>query len=341
MTGGALDVLLIGGSGFMGRHVTEALQKAGHRVSVLSRGLRPPPAGVETLVADRNEPEALARALNGRRFDFTVDFMVYDAVDIERLLLVPYAALGRYAMISTGQVYLVTAGAEPPYREEDTDADVRPEPGPGTTDHGQWQYGAGKRRAERTLSALRATHGVRAVALRLPIMQGEGDGSLRLWAYLERLLDGAPLLLPEDGAQLVRHLDVADLAAMIVRLAEAEAPRAYAYNLTQAEVLTLREMLERVAAAAGVTPRFVNVGWDELHAAGLDGSVSPFSGRWRSVLDPSRAAAEWGFIGTRTEEYLPRVVRWHLENRPAQSHHGYANRPRELELMARLGAATR
>src|SRR5436853_406386 len=82
-------------------------------------------------------------------------------------------------------------------REEDAERPVSPEPAADIRDHAEWRYGVGKRRAERALSALRGTHGMRAMALRLPIVQGEGDPSLRLWAYLERLLDGGPILLPD------------------------------------------------------------------------------------------------------------------------------------------------
>jgi nucleoside-diphosphate-sugar epimerase len=335
-----LDVLLIGGSGFMGQHAARALLAAGHRVTVLSRGERGMPEGVTPLIADRADPAALARVLDGRHFDFSVDFLVYDSSDIERLLLVPYAALGRYVMISTGQVYMVTQGSTPPYREEDTDGPVTPEPDPATADHGQWSYGVGKRRAERVLMALRATHGVRAIALRLPIMQGEGDGSLRLWAYLERMLDGGPILLP-DADQLTRFLDARDLAAALVLIAGGAAPRSAVYNLAQPDVLSLRDFLERVAEAAGLRPRFVEMDWPEIEAAGLDRTVSPFSGKWRSMLDPSRAAAEWGFMGTPSSEYLPRVVRWHLEHRPSRSHAGYARRALELEVAEKHAAATK
>jgi len=325
----------------MGRKTTELLLQSGHRVTVLSRGQVKVADGVEVLVADRRDTASLARALEGRTFDFTVDFLVYDAIDIETLLLVPYAALGRYVMISTGQVYLVTEGTKSPYREQDVDGAVIPEPSADSPEHGSWEYGVGKRRAERALLGLRGSHGMRSVALRLPIVQGEGDGTLRLWAYLERMLDGGPIVLPDGGSRLTRHVDVADVATTLLRLAESDAPRSGAYNLAQPDVVPLRELLERVAHAAGVTPRFVDASWDEALAAGLERWFSPYAGPWSSILDPSRAAAEWGFLGTRTSEYVPRIVRWHLEHRPKESHFGYAQRPLELELAARLEATAR
>ncbi|OGF18297.1 MAG: hypothetical protein A2W00_13580, partial [Candidatus Eisenbacteria bacterium RBG_16_71_46] len=242
---GGQAVLLVGGTGFLGAHAGRAMQAAGHRVSVLSRGARKVHEGADHLRADRRDPAALAAALEGRRFDFTVDFAAWDAVDIERLLLVPYAALGRYALISSGQVYLVTEGARGPCLEEDSEAPLAPAPAEGSDDHREWLYGMGKRRAESALLALRASHGVRAVVLRLPIVQGEADVSLRLWAYIERMLDGGPILLPDGGTWPTRHLYAGDLAAALVRLLEGRTPREAIYNLAQPDIVPLRDLLER------------------------------------------------------------------------------------------------
>jgi nucleoside-diphosphate-sugar epimerase len=193
----------------------------------------------------------------------------------------------------------------------------------------------GKRRAEQSLRALRASHGVRATILRLPIVQGEGDGTLRLWAWLERMLDGGRVPLPDAGERLTRFVHAGDVGRVLLRLLDGPPPREIAYNLAQPDVLPLREFLERVARAAGVMARFVDLPWDELESAGIARSSLPYAGRWVSVLDPSLAAAELGFACSRVDEYLPGVVRWHLENRPARSHSGYAQRALELELAAR------
>ena len=325
----------------MGRWAARNLLGAGHRVTVLSRGWRDPVEGAAMLTADRRDMGGLAAALRDRRFDLTVDFLAYDDTDVERLATVPATALGRYVMISTGQVYLVGEGARPPFREEDAERPVRAEPPGGTRDHANWSYGVGKRRAEQALRGLRETNGLRGIALRLPTVQGEGDGSLRLWAYLERMLDGGRLVLPDGGERPTRFLYAGDLARALVRLAESPAPTGTVYNLAGPEIIRLREFLGRVAQAAGLEPRFVDAPWEECRAAGLDENFSPYAGAWNSILDPCRAVEEWGFLGTRVDEYLPLVVRWHLEHRPATSDTGYAQRASELALAARLAGVQR
>lgn len=334
------EFLLAGGSGFMGTHVARGLTVRGHRVTVLSRGHRQPVAGATMLTADRRDPAGVAGALHGRRFDLTVDFLAYDAPDLEWIARASPGSLGTCVMISTGQVYLVGEGAEPPFVEEDARRPTRPEPATSEYDRGSWGYGVGKRRAEQALVDLAGSHGVPGIALRLPIVQGEGDGSLRLWGYLERMLEGGPIVLPEGGSRPTRHLYAGDLAPVLARLAEAPAEHV-AYNLAQPDVVPLRTFLERLAEAVGRTARFIEAPWDVCRAAGLDESFSPYAGAWSSILDPGRAAAALGFDGTASKDYLPRVVRWHLEHRPSASHGGYVQRSRELELAERLAGARR
>ena len=327
-------VLLLGGSGFMGARTARLLAESGHEVWTLTRGSRPVPSIAHALHGDRRDPAALAAVLEGRRFDFTVDFCSFDAADVEAVLLVPRAALGRYVLISSGQVYLVTEAPRTPYREEDSAFPLRPEPAEHSRDHAQWRYGVGKRRAEAAALALRASHGMRATVLRLPIVHGEADPTLRLWAYLERMLDGGPLLLPEGGVSPTRFLYAGDVAEVLRTLLEGEPPSEPVYNLAEPDVVTLREFLERVARAAGVTPRLVSFSAEEAATAGIDPGFSPLSGPWSSVLDPARAERQWGFAATALDQWLPAVVRWHLENRPPHSHAGYATREIERSLAA-------
>jgi nucleoside-diphosphate-sugar epimerase len=200
----------------------------------------------------------------------------------------------------------------------------------------------GKRAAEAALARASADAGARTLALRLPVVQGEEDrhGSRRLWGWLERLLDGDPLLLPEAGQQRVRFVHADDVATTLLALATArEWPNGPALNLAQPDECTLRELVERVAALAGTVPRFVSADRGTLERAGLADTCAPYWGRWCSRPDPARAIAELGVRPRALTEYLPGVVRAHLEAPRPASHPGYARRADELALARTLAGS--
>ena len=106
----------------------------------------------------------------------------------------------------------------------------------------------------------------------------------------------------------------------------------------EGHLLTITERSEketRIHAALGLLVETKRL----LEAAGIPLTFSPFSGPWCSRPDPSRAAMEWGFHAQRSDEYLPSVVRAHLEAPRGPSHPGYEHRPAELELATRLAGA--
>jgi nucleoside-diphosphate-sugar epimerase len=151
------------------------------------------------------------------------------------------------------------------------------------------------------------------------------------------MLDGEPVLLPEAGRQLVRFVYAGDVAEALLALATAPAwPAERALNFAQPDELSLREFLQRVAALAGATPRFAAVDRAALERAGLADTCAPYWGRWCSRPDPARAIARLGVRPRSVPEYLPGVVRAHLDSPRASSHPGYARRTEEISLARAL-----
>jgi len=283
-----MDMLVIGGTRFMGPLLLPRLVLRGHRVTVLRRGHdygRPLPPGVEDLHADRGT-DAFDAALAGRRFDAVVDFAAYEGSDVERFARVLGGRIGQYLLISTGQVYLVRDGLEPPFREDDYEGPTLPRP-TDEADLAQWAYGMGKRAAE---DAARA-HRLPLTALRVPIVHGLGDPEQRLLVYLARALDGGPVLLPEGGVRPVRHVFAEGVIDAILALLGA--PDALgAFHQTQDETPSLAELVGHLFTRIGRTPDIVPIERQAIADAGLSvRDVSPLSGRWASFLDPSRLRA--------------------------------------------------
>jgi hypothetical protein len=72
----SVDILIIGGTQFVGRHLVEAALAAGHRVSLFNRGRTNPGLypEAEHLIGDR---DGGLDALRGRRWDAVVDICGY------------------------------------------------------------------------------------------------------------------------------------------------------------------------------------------------------------------------------------------------------------------------
>lgn len=296
----------------------------GDQVTTFRRGTdygHPPLPGVEDLRGDRTD-DSFDTALAGRRFDAVVDFAAYEAPDVERLARVLGGRIDQYLLVSTGQVYLVREGLARPYREHDYDGPTMPPPE--GDDRGSWDYGMGKRACEDAARRL----GLPVTTLRIPIVHGLGDPENRLLAYVERILDGGPVLLPDGGRQAIRHVFADAVALTILALLGAEGAIGEAFNQTHDETPTLVEVVTRLAALLGRKPDVREVTVEQLVAAGLaPRDVSPLSSRWSSFLDPGKIRA-FGIGHPSVDTMLAAVV------------HAYLSRGARLELPTRTRERT-
>lgn len=329
-----MHVLIVGGNRFMGRLAAWRLLAGGHRVTLLNRGSLPDPFGarVERLRGDRTRD--LERLVAGRRFDAVLDFAAFTGDDGRRAVEAFGSRVGHYVMVSTGQVYLVRDGCPRPAREPDYAGPLLPRPA-GPPDLAEWEYGKGKREAEDAIASAAGFPGTR---LRIPMVNGEGDPFRRIEGYLWRLADGAPVLVPDGGAHLVRHVYAGEVARFAVGILGRADTFGEAFNLAQEETPTLVQLLGTLRDLMGSTSALVDAPLDALHAEGLDArAVSPFSGRWMSFLDPARARDRLGFRHVPLDRYLASVVAAFLARGPDAPPEGLRTREAEVRLALRLG----
>ena len=268
----------------------------------------------------------------GALFDAAVDFAAYDEADGRRAAEVLSGRVGHYVVISTGQVYLVREGCPRPARESDYDGPVMPEPSD-PFDKGQWDYGVKKRALEDALVEAWEKSRFPATRLRIPMVNGERDHFRRLERYLWRMLDGGPVLLPDGGDPVTRHVYSGSVVKAILALLGRVDTHGQAYNLAQDETPTLGELLTLVAERLGAPARLVDVPAERVRAAGLDPLLlSPFSGHWMSFLDPTRAKEELGFRHEPLGSYLDKIVTSFLAHPRPDPPPGYESRVVEVAL---------
>ena len=242
-----MDLLVIGGSGFLSRAIAEEFAATGDRVTAFTRGRQPLPAGVNSLVGDRSDRAAFAAALEGRPFDAVIDCLCYTPEDATADLRVFAGRTGRLVMISTDFVY-------GPLRPTPMDED--------TPTFALNQYGRDKAAAEETFFAAHREEGLPVTILRPPHILGAG-GHLGIGSpqgrdpmLLDRLQQGAPLMLMDGGQLLMQPVLHRDIAAACRAVLGTAATLGQAYNVAGPEVLRMRDYYDLIGATLGMQPRY-------------------------------------------------------------------------------------
>lgn len=335
-------ILIIGGSRFVGYQLVFRLLNLGYQVTTLNRGQHPDPFGsrIERLQADRTT-QAFTDVLAGRDFDVVVDFAAFNGLDVQGAIHILQDHTGHYIYISSGAVYMVLEEAQHPSSKIWTEAQyVGPilEKPTAPEDISSWQYGVNKRAGEDALIKAWQESKFPATRLRLPIVNGDRDHSRRLESYLWRLMDEGPILLPDGGHQPIRQVYSGDVVKAITSLMTKQVTFGKAYNLSQDEQLPLRQFLATLGHLLG-TPsrRMVDISLADLNAADLNlRDVSPFSGHWSSMVDPSLAKKELGFTHEPLERYLDKIISAFLNHLPNNPPMNYTNRNLEIQLAQNL-----
>ena len=199
-----MKLLVLGGSGFVGRAVVEDGLERGWAVTTFNRGRRAAAnPEVEALVGDRLRPGDLEQ-LRGRSWDCVVDTWAGT----------PTAAAGsaglltdraeRYVYVSSESVY-----AHPPPLGADESAETVT----ASPDAGEDDYGLLKRGAE---MAIEAVFGERALLARPGAILGPHEDVGRLPWWLLRMERGGEVLAPGPPDRAIQYVDARDLARWLL-----------------------------------------------------------------------------------------------------------------------------
>ena len=218
-----LRILILGGTGFTGPHQVRYALERGHRLTLLNRGNREIdwPAEVEELSADRNEPGAVAAALQGRQWDACIDnptalpVWVRDAGEALR-----NSGVQQYVFISTISTY--ADNSRPGMDENATLAEYEGEdPLKETMESYRASQGrlygplkvASEREAEKWFPG-------KVTVIRPGLIVGPGDQSDRFTYWPVRIDRGGEILAPGDGSDPTQIIDARDLAEWTIRMVE-------------------------------------------------------------------------------------------------------------------------
>jgi 2'-hydroxyisoflavone reductase len=217
-----MNILIFGGTGFIGPHLVRHAVARGHKVTIFSRGRRDAdlPASVERLVGDRAVNDTLKSnltALEGKKFDAVIDDPAQDPRWVREATALLKSS-GSYMFVSSTGVFL-------PYLtpNNDENAPVIMQPAEGK----QPDYGINKAVCEQIV---RDAFGDRGQVIRPGYIVGPGDNTDRFAYWPQRFAKGGEILVTGKKTDRSQFIDVRDLVQFMVKLVEER--RGGTYNCT-------------------------------------------------------------------------------------------------------------
>ena len=261
-----MQILVIGGTRFVGRHIVEAALQRGHQVTLLHRGGGPDPFPTcEHLHLDRNGDLS---ALADRSFDAVVDVSSY----VPRQVNVVADALGdrggRYLYISTVSVYDLPAPG--PFDEGHTRTPVPADPT--TEDVTNETYGGLKVLCEDAAAA----RFPRLTVVRPTYVIGPDDYTRRFTYWVDRIARGGEVLAPAPRDAWLQVIDARDQGEFVVQLLEDDRDGTFHTVWPDVDRATFGDVLDEVVAAVG--PEGTTLTWVDpafLTEHGVDGEMLP------------------------------------------------------------------
>ena len=213
-----LNILILGGTSFLGPHQVAYAISRGHKVSTFTRGKTKPTVHaavfdqVEMLIGDRIDNLS---ALEGRKWDVVIDNSGRAADWTKRSAELLKGQVGQYIYISSTGVYY-------PHLEANVDEntsvlleDPKDENGKAPE---RDSFGVMKAKSE--LEAIGVFGKDRTTIVRPTYMMGPADRTDRFMHWPLRLQKGGEVMVPGKEKDPVQYIDVRDVAEWVIRLAE-------------------------------------------------------------------------------------------------------------------------
>ena len=324
-----MRVLVLGGTGFVGRAVVDAALDAGLDVTLFNRGRSNPTLfpEVEHRTGDRNRGDL--SSLSSGEWDAVIDVNAYLPQRVRDAAVLLNGRVGTYCFVSTNAVYV-----DPGPETTDEDAAVLDwnEPYPERMDHAS--YGPLKAKCEQELVS--AFDGA-TVITRPCVVSGPHDPIGMTTYWVRRAARGGTILAGGRRDQPIQLVHAADHAAFIVSLLQSKTAGVF-NTVGPDDPATLGDLIDACVMAADVRPDAVVWATDQQlrdHNVTLP-FVMPSNGRWdgnqRRSNDRAKAA---GFRNRALVETAAEVLAWDRANHQTGSVAG-PTPEREAEALAAI-----
>jgi nucleoside-diphosphate-sugar epimerase len=322
-----MKILLIGGSGFIGRFTAQQLQQSGHNVTVFHRGNTKAPEGAAEVLGNHQSLQDHQPEFRRQNFDVVVDFVLSSGRQAQQVMDTFRGISGRVVALSSMDVYRawgVFYGVEPgglqelPLTEDSELRTSRITYPPEVLKRAQSIYGWLDDEYDKipVEQAVLSDSRLPGTILRLPMIYGPGDPLHRFHPVLKRIDDGRKQIIFADDVAPLRTPRgyIEDVGAAIAHAATSPKAAGRIYNVCEAESFGELDWAQKIAAATEWDGEFVVLPHDRtpkhlLWPGNTAQHVVASSERIRKELDYRELLPR--------EEAIRRTIEWERANPPA------------------------
>ncbi|WP_294403526.1 NAD-dependent epimerase/dehydratase family protein [uncultured Clostridium sp.] len=296
------NILVMGGSYFIGRKIVNILTEYDYNVYILNRGTCAEfNDKVTRIICDRNDRRHMQKCLKGYRFDAVIDVSGLNK-EQEKILLkaIDMQFVQKFIFISSSAVYDVDNNV-PPYKEET----------PQKRNSFWGDYGTDKSDAESFLKEKFAETDKSIIILRPPYVYGE-DNYVQCESFIfDHICNNKPVLIPDDGSSYLQFIYTTDLAEIIVELLKKKSGNISIYNVGNKEPITMRQWVEACAMTAGKKVNIIEYDYKKHNRFERD--FFPFF-NYDNVLDVSKINQVYSYE-TYLMDGLKYAYEWYCSNK--------------------------
>jgi 2'-hydroxyisoflavone reductase len=330
-----VQLLILGGTDFVGRHMVESALAQGHDVTIFNRGQTNPELfpSVERRLGDRTRSDLAS--LEEGEWDGVIDLTGTLPDAVGRMAEMMVGRVGVYVFLSLSSVY---RDLDSSHVDEDAPLKVVEEPVSDAVNAST--YGGLKVLSE---GVVRRHFPQSHLIVRAGTMTGPYDNTDRFTYWVRRMARGLPVLAPSRPEQPIQLLHARDHADFVVR--SVAASRTGVFNVVGPDQpTTFADMLQACADAAGTTSRTVWAPQPFLDARKVRFPLELLAadnsdGIYRLANDRARAA---GLVNRPLTDTASEVLEWdRARGQPRLRVVRGLAPPREANLLAQLtgGAA--
>ncbi|WP_396623775.1 GDP-mannose 4,6-dehydratase [Luteitalea sp.] len=282
-----MQVLITGGAGFIGSHLSDALLAAGHRVHVLddlSTGsitniahLKPNPAFSYTVDTVDNE-RLLAELVD----EADVIFHLAAAVGVKKIVEEPVATIennvhGTEVVLRQAnkkkKLVVIASTSEVYGKSTDVPFDEEQDLVMGPTHKHRWAYACSKAIDEFLGLAYYKEKRLPVIIVRFFNTVGprqSGQYGMVIPNFVRQALLGKPITVHGDGTQQRSFTYVGDVVRALLALVDEPKAIGQVFNIGNGEEITINALAEKVKAMTGSASEIVRIPYDQAYESGFE-----------------------------------------------------------------------